>query len=287
MNDVAVHSARSISDRISIINAPYKLVSGLWVNRGLLAQMTRREITRRYKGSLLGLAWSFFNPLLMLSIYTFFFAVVFKSKWGASVPENKAAYAIILFAGLIMHSLMAECINTAPTIIVGNVSYVKRVVFPLEILPCVSLGSALFHALISLIALVATQLVFMHEVQWTLIYLPLVFVPLILEALGISWILASLGVYVRDVSQITGTIVTILLFLSPVFYPVTALPEAFRGWMSLNPMTFIIGNAREVIVFGHAPDMAELLFVSIYAGIFAVFGYWWFQKTKKGFADVL
>lgn len=287
MQDIVVHTATSVAERTSMINAPWRMVQDVWVNRELLIHMTRREITSRYKGSLLGLAWSFFNPLLMLAIYTFFFSVVFKSRWGTDAPESKAAYAIILFAGLIMHSLMAECINRAPALIVGNVNYVKRVVFPLGILPCVSLGSALFNAIVSLIVLFAAQLIFMHQLQWTLVYLPLIMLPLMLQAAGVSWVLASLGVYVRDVGQITATLVTILLFLSPVFYPVTALPEAFRKWMYVNPMTFIIENAREVIVFGHGPDIVRILLVCGASWVFAVVSYWWFEKTKKGFADVL
>lgn len=287
MKDVVVHTPNSISERTNLFNAPRKLARSIWVHRSLIVQMTRREVTGRYKGSLLGLAWSFFNPLLMLVIYTFFFSVIFNARWGTDAPGGKAAFAIILFSGLIMHAFLAECINRAPGLIVGNVNYVKRVVFPLEILTLISMGSALFHAAISLLALFAAQLAFMQEMHWTVVFLPLVMLPLVLAAMGLSWILASLGVFVRDVGQMTGTAMTILLFLSPVFYPISALPEKYRGWLMLNPLTFIIENARKVIVFGTYPDFRQLLVGTVIAGVVAIFGFWWFQKTRKGFADVL
>ena len=258
-----------------------------WRNRSLIGQLTQREVTGRYKGSWLGLAWSFVNPILMLAIYTFFFSVVFQARWHIDGYDSKTGFAVVLFVGLIIHGLLAECANRAPSLVTGNVNYVKRVIFPLEILPVVALGAALFHALISILVLLGAQLLLTGEVHWTTITLPLVLLPLVLGALGISWVLASMGVFVRDVSQVTGFAMTVLLFLSPVFYPVTAMPEKFRPWLMLNPLTNIIEEARAVVVAGVLPNFAALGGRVLIAVAIAWLGFWWFQKTRKGFADVL
>lgn len=263
------------------------LVRSLYRNRQLAAQMIRREVAGRYKGSALGLAWSFFNPLLMLAVYTFVFSVVFKARWGVGGEESKTQFALVLFAGMIVHGLLAEVLNRAPNLILANVNYVKKVVFPLEILPVVSMGAALFHTLVSLVVLLAAFAIFNGYLHWTAILVPLVLLPLVILTLGIAWLLASLGVYLRDVGQTMGFVTTVLLFLAPVFYPVTALPEEFRPVILANPLTFIIEQAREVLIWGRPPDWAGLGVYALVATVVAWAGYAWFQKTRKGFADVL
>ncbi len=263
------------------------LAGSLVRNRRLVTQMVRREVAGRYKGSALGLAWSFFNPVFMLVVYTFVFSEVFKMRWGTGGEESKTQFAIVLFVGMIVYGLMAEVLNRAPSLILSNVNYVKKVVFPLEILPVVAMGAALFHTLVSLVVLVIAFAAFNHYVHWTGIFLPLVLLPLVILTIGVAWALASLGVFLRDVGQTVGIIVTVMMFLSPVFYPISAVPPAFQGWILANPLTFIIEQAREVIIWGNLPDWRGL---AIYTGV-AVFvawaGYAWFQKTRKGFADVL
>lgn len=263
------------------------MFASIWRNRSLVWQLTQREVTGRYKGSWLGLAWSFVNPILMLIIYTFFFSVVFKARWNMPGYEGKSGFALMLFVGLILYTVFAECVNRAPGLILGNVNYVKRVVFPLEILPCVAMGSALFHACISVLVLLLAQLVMTHQVWWTVIFLPLVMFPLVIGVLGLSWILASVGVFMRDVSQITVFAVTVMQFLSPIFYPMTAMPERFRPLLMLNPLTFVIEQARRVVLVGELPDFSKLVTAIAAATVFAWMGFWWFQKTRKGFADVL
>lgn len=263
------------------------LARSFWQHRRLIQQMTWREVTGRYKGSLLGLGWSFFNPLMMLTIYTFVFSVVFKARWGINTTESQTEFALILFVGLILHALLAEVLNRAPHLILGNVNYVKRVVFPLEILTIVSLGAALFHAMISFFVLLIAIVVLSGFVHWTIILAPLTLLPLLPLILGLGWFLASLGVYLRDIGQIIGNATTILLFLGPVFYPVTALPEAYQPILLLNPLTLIIEETRAVVVFGLMPNWGDL---AIYTGISITIcwlGYWWFQKTRRGFADVI
>ena len=234
----------------------------------------------------MGLAWSFFNPLIMLTVYTFVFSVVFKARWSVA-GEDKVNFAIILFVGLIAYGLFADCINRAPGLILSNSNYVKKVVFPLEILPSVALGSALFHASVSLVVLLIAQLLVNQRLPWTVVLFPIVLLPLLLTTLGFAWILSALGVYVRDMGQITIIFTTVLMFLSPLFYPLSALPKQYQVWLAFNPLTFIIEQGRNVLIFGKTPDW--MLWALAFAGSLLVCaaGFWWFQKTRKGFADVL
>lgn len=265
------------------------MFSSLWRHRQLAMVLTRREVAGRYRGSVMGLLWSFINPILMIAVYTFVFSVVFKARWNRNpaVEENTVQFAVVLFVGVIMHGLLAEVLNRAPSLVASNVNYVKKVVFPLEILPVVSMGAALFHAVVSISVLLATFLIFNGFLHWTIIFLPLISVPFILLILGFAWILASLGVFLRDVGQTIGIITMIMLFLGGVFFPVSALPEEFRPWMMLNPLTFIIEQAREVLIWGHLPNWTGLGIYSVIAFAIAWAGFFWFQKTRKGFADVL
>ncbi|AEF95430.1 ABC-2 type transporter [Desulfotomaculum nigrificans CO-1-SRB] len=266
---------------------PVAMFMSLWRNRSLIWQMTRREILGRYRGSVMGLAWSFFNPVLMLFIYTFVFSVVFKARWGVGGEESKADFAIILFVGMIVHGLFAECINRAPGLILSNVNYVKKVVFPLEILPWVAMGSALFNSLVSTLVLLLAQLIINQFLPWTCLFFPLVLLPIVFAGMGFAWFLAALGVYLRDIGQITGIFTTVLMFLSPVFYPMSALPKAYQGWLQVNPLTLIIEESRKVLVFGSLPDWIPLSISLLASLAIAAAGFWWFQKTRKGFADVI
>ena len=234
----------------------------------------------------MGLTWSFFNPILMLVIYTFVFSVVFKARWSAE-STSKTEFAIVLFAGLIIHGLFAECVNRAPALILSNVNYVKKIVFPLEILPWVSLASALFHAGVSLAVLLIFFLLIHLSLNWTIIFLPVLIMPLALLIMGVSWFLASIGVFIRDVGQMIGIVTTILLFLSPVFYPVSALPENLRPLLHLNPLTFIIEQVRLVLIWGKVPNWIGLVIYLACSMLVVSTGFFWFQKTRKGFADVL
>lgn len=248
--------------------------------------MVRREVIGRYKGSAMGVVWSFLNPVLMLVVYTFVFSVVFKARWGAG-SDSRTQFAIVLFAGLIIHGLFAEVLNGAPSLVLANVNYVKKVIFPIEILPVVSTGAALFHAIVSLLVLLGASVLLNGHVPWTAAFIPLVVLPLLVLAVGIGWVLASLGVFVRDVGQVVSLLSSVLLFLSPVFFPSEALPQFLRPWMLLNPLTFIIEQARDVLIWGRQPQWLGLAAYLAGAATFAWFGFFWFQKTRKGFADVL
>jgi lipopolysaccharide transport system permease protein len=261
-------------------------IQTIYQHRHLIWVMTKREVVGRYRGSIMGILWSFFNPVFMLTIYTFVFSVVFKAKWGAG-SNSKAEFAMILFAGLIVFNLFSETVTRAPTLILSNVNYVKKVVFPLEILPVVSILSSCFHTLVSIGVLILFRLIVGSGFSLTTVLFPFIIAPLLFLSLGISWFLAALGVYLRDVSQTIGLIMTALMFLSPIFFPITALPEKYRIFVYLNPLSFIIEQGREVLIFSRLPDWGGLLIYYAFGFFTALLGYTWFQKTRTGFADVL
>jgi lipopolysaccharide transport system permease protein len=251
--------------------------------------MARRDALGRYKGSIFGLTWSFFHPLLMLAVYTLVFGVIFRTRWGTGPdsPNSSIDFALILFVGMIVHGLFAEVLNRAPGLILAHSNYVRRVVFPLEILVPVSLLSALVHTTISLLVLAGALLLHRGSIPVTAALLPLVLLPLLVLSLGFGWLLSSLGVYIRDIGHVVGVATTVLLFLSPMFYPVEAVPEGFRIAIRMNPLTLIMEQSREVLIWGRTPDWAALGLYLVGSGLVAAGGFWWFQHTRKGFADVL
>lgn len=266
--------------------SPVEAVSSFWRNRSLLRNLVHREVVGRYKGSMLGIFWSLANPIFMLAVYTFVFSVVFKARWSSG-SVSKTEFALILFAGLMIFNLFSECVSRAPSLILANVNYVKKVVFPLEILPWVTMGGALFHFMVSLgVWLVAYTLLFGLP-HWQIVLLPLVLFPLVLFVMGVSWGLSALGVYLRDVGQIIGLLITVLMFLTPIFYPASALPEKYQTLMFLNPLTPPIEMARGLLYFGEIPSISLLALYGLISLVTAVLGFAWFQKTRKGFADVI
>jgi lipopolysaccharide transport system permease protein len=263
----------------------------------LIYQLIRREVHGRYRGTWLGALWSLLTPLFMLAVYTFVFGAIFQAKWvppseGSNLgPSNVAVsttdFAIILFIGLIIFNIFAEVITRAPTLILTNVHYVKRIVFPLETLVPVSVGSSLVHAGLSLAVLLGFMLFKLGSVPLTALWLPVVVAPFLLLTLGLGWLFASLGVYLRDISQILPSAINALMFLSPIFFPASALPTWLREWLFLNPLALPIEQARAVLVWGETPRFEALTIYALVATSVALFGYQWFQKTRKGFADVI
>lgn len=266
--------------------APSEMFASIWRNRRLIVALTKREVVGRYRGSMLGLLWSFFNPIFMLAVYTFVFSVVFNARWGAE-SNSKTEFALVLFSGLLIFNLFSECVNRAPSLILSNVNYVKKVVFPLEILPVVSLGAALFHGLISLCVWLIFYMFVFGVPYISALFLPLIILPFIFFVMGLTWLLASLGVYLRDIAQFIGIITTALLFLSPIFYPISALPEEYQILLHLNPLTSAIEEFRNVLIWGVMPNILDVVVYYLCTILVAWFGFVWFQKTRKGFADVL
>lgn len=268
--------------------SPIKLIKSLFIHRDLIAELTTRDILGRYKGSFIGIGWSLVHPLILLSAYTLVFSQIFQVRWSP-VAGNVSLYefALILFVGIILLGLFNEVMQRAPGLVIANANYVKRVVFPIEVLPVVSVGTALFHAAISFGVLIMASTFIQGTLHWTTLFLPLILLPYMLWILGVAWFLSSFGVFVRDIGQSVGAISTLLMFLSPVFYPVSAVPESFRALMMANPLTFVIEQSRGLLLWGETPDFYQLAWYSLAAAIFCWLGYAWFQKTRKGFADVL
>lgn len=255
-------------------------------HRELTLEMTKRDILGRYREASFGLLWSLISPFLMLMIYTIAFGYVLKSRWPGT-SGNMADYSMLLFVGLIVHGFFSECMNRAPSLIVGNPNLVKRIVFPLQVLPWMSMQSALFHAITNSIVFLLLNLAMRGDVEATLPLLPLVLLPLAVAALGIGWLLSSLSVFLRDIAQVTSVMATALLFLSSAIVPVDTLPAKYQLVFRLNPLTFIIDQAREVAFWGRLPDWSGLGLYLAGALLFAYAGYAVFQKTRPGFADVI
>ena len=263
------------------------LIGSVWANRELIVQLTKREVLGRYRGSTLGIAWSFFNPIIMLVVYTFVFSIVFKTRWPVNGEESQSQFALILFVGMLVFGFFSEVLSVAPSLIISNANFVKKIIFPLELLSIISVGAATFHAFIGLIILLVAFVALHGYLNWTIVFIPLIFLPLAVLALGFSWLFSSLGVYLRDLKQAIGVVITMLMFLSPLFYPVNALPTKFQFWMMINPLTFIIEQMRSVIIFGAPPNWTGISAYLVLAIIFSWASYIWFQKVRKGFADVL
>lgn len=266
--------------------SPLMVLTSMSSHWDLIRQLTKREISSRYRGSLLGVLWAFLHPMVMLAVYTIVFRGVLGMRWGGN-EESTLDFSLLLFSGLIVHALFSETVHRAPYLIVNHTNYVKKIVFPLEILAWTSLGAALFHAGISALVLMFFYALLHHSLHWTMLLVPLLLLPLALMTIGITWFLASVGVFVRDIGQASGPVTTVMLFLSPVFYPVSAFPESYRALLYANPLTFLITQAQDLLILGKGPSWVGI-------GVYCVFGYlvaWcgllWFQKTRKAFSDVL
>jgi lipopolysaccharide transport system permease protein len=263
--------------------APYvALVS----NARLVLELCRRDISGRYRGSMGGLLWTFINPLLMLAIYSFVFGYIFKSRWNTANIGN-VHFSIVLFVGLIVSNFFSECLNRAPMLVVGNPNYVKKVVFPLETLSWVAVGTGLFHALISTIALLAAMLLTGVQIGWTALLFPVLMLAFLPMVAGLTWFFSALGVYFRDAQQIIVVLTTSLVFLAPIFYPRTNLPVRYRWVLSLNPMTYIVETAQSLLLWRHLPTWQATIGYCLASCVVAWLGWITFQVTRRGFADVI
>ena len=253
----------------------------------LLFELTKREVLTRYRGSALGLLWSLLTPLFMLGVFTFIFGSVFKVHWGPSTDLPKTELALMLFSGLVVFNLFSESVLQAPTSVSRNASYVKKIVFPLELLPVVYVCAALFHAGISLLVLLAGRLIILGDIPVTALLLPIVLLPMLLTTIGVCWFLAAVGVFLHDVGQTIGLLVTALMFLSPIFYPLSALPAGAAAVIGLNPMSRPIEDVRSVLLLGTGPDWNTFAVSLVFGLTIAWAGLASFDKTRKGFADVI
>jgi len=265
----------------------FSFVKSLWLNRALWWRLTEREVLGRYRGSALGIGWSFITPTAMLAVYTLVFSQVFKARWGDLEQAGPLAFAVNLFAGLIVFNLFSECVSRAPGLVVANPNYVKKVIFPLDVLGSVAVGSAGFHAVTSLIILIVFELIAFRQLPITMLWLPLVWLPLLLGSLACTWFLSAAGVFLRDIGQLVGVGLNMLMFLSPVFFPLSALPAGWQPILALNPLAHVIEQTRRVALQGQSPQAYYLIIGTLLAGIACEASFRAFQKSKGAFADVI
>lgn len=261
--------------------------SQVWLQRQLFLKLLLRDFAERYRGSFLGLTWSLLLPLLSLLVFTFFFGIIFKMRWAGASNGSLTDLALILFVGITLYNFLAECLNRAPSLILSHQNYVKNVIFPLEMLPAVMVASSLLTMGLMFSLVILLQATIGTGLSWTVLLLPIIVLPLVLFVLGLSWFLSSLGVFVRDTQQVMVPVVQLLMFMSPVFYPLSHLPEFIRPWLQLNPLAWVIEQARGVLLFGHSPVWTSYGFYLLASSLVALLGAYWFARTRKGFADVL
>ncbi len=255
--------------------------------RSLLWQFARRDVLGRYRGSVLGLTWSFLTPLLMLGVYSFVFVGVFRASWPGSPKGSGSEFALQVFAGLLVFNLFSEVASKAPNLIVEQPNLVKKVIFPIELLSWVTVLSGLFHLLISAGTLLVVLVLVRGGIPVTALALPLVLLPFVPVLLGLGWFFSAIGVFVRDVGPVMTMSVSLIMFMSPIFYSVASLPVELQFWMNLNPLTLIIEQVRAVLLQGQWPAWGSLGVYALFASLFAAVGATFFQLTRKGFADVL
>lgn len=253
--------------------------------RSLVWELTKREVAGRYRGMNLGVVWSLLQPFLMLGVYTIAFGGILGSRWPGATGTSD--FALILFVGIIVHSFLAECMSKAPSLVASNVSYVKRVVFPLDVLPWPVLMSGLFHLAANFLVLFISLLALGKTLHVEIVLLPIIIAPLVAISLGLAWLLAAFAVYLRDINQIIGPVVTALFFMSSAIVPLEMVPPRFRLLFELNPITPVIDNARAVVLRGELPDFFGILIQMMFALALMLLGYSVFDRLRRGFANVL
>ena len=251
----------------------------------LIFSFAKRELLGRYKGSALGIAWAVLTPVVMIAIFTFIFAGIFGARFGAS--DSHWDYALYLFCGLLPWSMFQESVQQSANTIVVHSNLVKRVVFPLEALPAAQVFAALGSQLFATVALLIATIIVRQRLELTGLWLPVLLIPQLLFALGVSWLIASLGVFLRDITQGITLLLMAWMYLTPIIYPESIVPERFRTFINLNPFTSLVRSYRRIFLDGAAPDWAGLGYFTAFALVIFIFGYWWFARTRKSFADVV
>lgn len=269
-------------------NAHTAVWQPLWLlpqRRDLVLSLAKQGLVARYKGSVLGLLWALVTPAVMIGIFTFIFAGIFGARFGAST--TKWDYALYLFCGLLPWTMFQESIQQSSTTIVTHANLVKRVVFPLETLPVAQTLSALANQLFGTVALLLAIILIRHDIHLTVLWFPVVLISQLILTIGSAWLIASLGVFLRDMSQGIGLVLMVWMYLTPIIYPETIVPQNLRWVIELNPFTALVRSYRRILMDNAAPDWTGLgYFTLIAVGVF-LFGYWWFARTRKNFADVI
>ena len=251
----------------------------------LIFSFAKRELLGRYKGSVLGIAWAVLTPVVMIAIFTFIFAGIFGARFGAS--DSHWDYALYLFCGLLPWTMFQESLQQSAHTIVTHANLVKRVVFPLETLPAAQVVAALGTQLFATVALLIATIIIRQRLELTALWLPVLLIPQLLFTLGASWLIASLGVFLRDITQGITLLLMAWMYLTPIIYPESIVPDRFRPLMNFNPFTALVRSYRRTFLEGAAPDWSGLAYFAAFALVIFVFGYWWFARTRKSFADVV
>jgi lipopolysaccharide transport system permease protein len=251
----------------------------------LILSLTKRELSARYRGSLLGILWALLTPVVMIAIFTIIFSGIFNAKFGAS--NSQWDYALYLFCGLLPWNAFQESVQLSSSTIVAHANLVKRVVFPLEALPVSLSLAAVANQMFGTVVLVAAAIILRGELHPTLVFLPLIVCAQLVASLGFAWLVASLGVFIRDIVQGITLVLMAWMYLTPIIYPESLVPPQYRAAINLNPFTPLIRNYRRIILDGLPPDWAGLAYFSAFALVCFLFGYWWFARTRKNFADVI
>jgi len=253
----------------------------------LIWEFLKRDIAGRYRGTSLGPIWSLLVPLLMLAIYTLVFGAIFKSRFGYSNGEGVQDFALGLFCGLNIFNFFSEVMTRSPGLILQYPNYVKKVVFPLEIFSFTTTGAALFHFLVANIPLILGFVIIDHRIPFGFAWLLLLLLPLILILLGTSWILSALGVFIRDISELLPPAMTVLMFTSAIFYPISAAPDFIQTVLRLNPLALLIESARQALFLNLPPTVNEFGALVLFGLFLATAGYVFFMKSKPAFSDVI
>ncbi len=286
-DDVPVQVRSGAPAPLRIVLNPAAAASTLWRHRELIRQFAWREVVGRSKGTQLGFLWTFLNPLLILVVNTFVFAIILRQQWSV-LGGGPAEFPLTMLCGMTMFGVFAETVCASPMMIVSRPNFVTKVVFPIEVFPAATLGCALFYAAINVVLIVAGTGLLLKTFSATIWMFPVVLVPLVTLTLGLSWFLAALGVFLRDINSVVGLVVyRVLVFMTPLFFPITAVPERYRGLLEYNPLTVIVENARRTLMWGREPDWVSLGWVTALGLVVMQLGYAWFERSKRGFADVV
>ena len=255
-------------------------------NKYLISQLVKKSIKKRYQGSVFGMLWTWIVPILMLTVYTFVFSVVFQARWGEN-EIDKFQFALMMFCGLSVFNIISDVMSRATVLIASNSNYVKKVIFPLELLPFVETCTALFFCIINLIILVLARLVLYSKISPFVPLVILAIVPVFLFAFGMGLLLSSISVYLKDIGSIISVIIMILMYMSPVFFSLSSVPEDFQIVCTVNPITYMIENMRNILLYDRPLDICYYALSLVAASIVYVIGYTVFKKAKGGFADVV
>lgn len=279
--------SKTISAQNRLPLSPLHGFRTIWTERQLVNQLVRRSLSMMYSETILGIFWSFARPLFLLAVYTMVFGIIFRANFFPNQKTGMGEFAVILLLGLTIFGIFSETVSRSSGLMVGNANLIKKVVFPIELLPVVDIIVVIINALFGLVVFSAGYIFIYKSVPFTVLLLPMTITPLVMISLGVSYFVCSLSVYIRDVGQIIGILVSVLLFVSPIFYPLSAAPETIRGFMSISPLAFALEASRSLVFDGNLPRSATLA-VHYAVGFATLWAGWaWFQFTRRGFADVL